>query len=162
MARSKIIDPIRSCPTCLQLFTARRQTSKYCSPRCRDTYPEKNRPRIPVEERFWRYVDKKAVTECWPWNGTKAKGYGILGLCGKERTYIYAHRLSYQMHVGPIGSGLLVLHRCDYPACVNPAHLFLGTQLDNAQDMRNKRRGHWQRWPIRITIVVFNRRLQRC
>jgi hypothetical protein len=73
-------------------------------------------------------------TGCWLWTGTwDENGYGKM-IGGR------AHRISYAMHVGPIPAGLCVLHRCDTPACVNPAHLWLGTHLENMADMGRKGR----------------------
>jgi hypothetical protein len=75
---------------------------------------------------------------CWIWLGTTAGGgYGVF-TDGQRR--IKAHRLSFELHVGPIPQGLFVCHRCDVPPCVNPAHLFLGTCADNCEDMRLKGR----------------------
>src|SRR5262245_42772758 len=89
-------------------------------------------------QRFWSYVEK--TNSCWLWIGVKRRGYGAFSLGGG---YVAAHRLSYELHIGPIPKNLLVLHNCpdgDNPACVNPAHLFIGTQLDNIRDMRQKKR----------------------
>lgn len=92
-----------------------------------------------VEERFWKYVDKGPHPGgCWLWTGRTAPyGYGSLR---RGMKLIRAHRLSWEIHNGPVPADLCVLHRCDTPSCVNPAHLFLGTQADNMADMEAKGR----------------------
>ena len=76
-------------------------------------------------------------TGCWLWGkGRLPYGYGLCRRMGER----LAHRLSYIVHAGPIPAGMQVLHRCDVPACINPSHLVLGTQLDNVRDMIAKGR----------------------
>lgn len=87
------------------------------------------------EERFWAKVEKGP--DCWEWKAFRNKGYGKFTYNG--RMYL-AHRLSWILTNGPIPDGLGVLHSCDNPPCVNPDHLFLGTQLDNMRDASNKGR----------------------
>ena len=82
--------------------------------------------------RFWSKVDV-VENQCWLWTGkiNKEGGYGRLLVNGK---YMQAHRYSWTIHNGDIPSGINVLHNCDITTCVNPSHLFLGTQLDNVHD----------------------------
>lgn len=78
------------------------------------------------------------VGDCWIFSGgLGADGYGIIwheGVCYR------AHRLSYSLSVEPIPKGISVLHKCDNRQCINPEHLFLGTQQDNIDDMTTKGR----------------------
>lgn len=96
----------------------------------------------PAEERFARYVEPEPMSGCWLWIGwSDRKGYGYLGLGRKGDGRMPAHRFSYQLHRGLIPAGMHVLHKCDVPSCVNPAHLFLGTHQENMADMWAKGRG---------------------
>lgn len=92
-------------------------------------------------ERFWRRVDKSSgETGCWIWLGSKHKsGHGQIA--GGDGKLVYTHRFAWELANGPIERGLCVCHKCDVPACVNPAHMFLGTRSENLRDMWAKARG---------------------
>lgn len=95
-----------------------------------------------MSERFWSKVAVKGPEDCWEWTAARyASGYGCIRIDGKNKK---AHRISYEIHKGPIPDGLLVMHSCDRRHCVNPSHLSVGTQKQNIKDMflrgREKRR----------------------
>lgn len=90
-----------------------------------------------AEQRFWVKVRKG--DGCWEWqSATNGKGYGRFQLTSTST--VMAHRYSYELAHGPIPDGMMVCHECDNPCCVKPAHLFLGTARDNAQDRAKKGR----------------------
>jgi len=94
---------------------------------------------IPISVRFWPKVEKTPT--CWNWTAFKDKnGYGQIG-SGDRSKHEYSHRVSYVLAYGEIPKGMHVLHKCDNPSCVRPDHLFLGTHVDNMQDMTKKGRG---------------------
>lgn len=95
---------------------------------------------------FWKKIDRSPGNGpdggCWKWTAGLVKGYGQFKLCGK---HYLAHRIAYFLANGQVEEGLCVLHRCDNPACVNPDHLFAGTNQDNANDMVYKGRAARQK-----------------
>ena len=137
----------RQCEHCGRSFVPRPEQirragqGRFCSRPCASTYRREH-----VAERFWRWVDKSG--DCWLWVGTRARnGYGTIQIGGASGRRRLTHRVAWELTNGPIPAGVHILHRCDTPACVNPDHLWLGTQSDNLRDMAAKGRQGLQKHP---------------
>jgi hypothetical protein len=115
----------RSCEHCGTTFlTMVSAPRRHCSRRCARSKK--------TEDRFWPKVAKG--DGCWEWQGSRhPSGYGVIGASRHQRARM-AHRVSWELHHGPIPDGLDVLHHCDNKPCVRPDHLYLGTDLENARD----------------------------
>ncbi len=110
-------------------------------------------PSRPIADRLAERLEQ-ADGGCLVWTGNRdAKGYGRLRRSGANGEYVGAHRAAWEVANGRIPSGMYVCHRCDNPPCCNPAHLFLGTPLDNVRDCvekgRRVARGPAVSWPAK-------------
>lgn len=113
----------KTCKHCGESFNASCGKEEFCSDKC-------------------KILANVEVSDdgCWNWKRSKDKnGYGYIKRKGIRTQK--AHRAAYEIFNGVINEGLLVCHKCDNPSCVNPDHLFLGTDIDNVNDRSSKGRG---------------------
>lgn len=144
---------IKKCEVCNEEYIPRKnklETSRFCSKKCQmvemgnasfkslqNKWNDENF-KDAVEMALDKFVEKTPT--CWNWIGKSTSSklpYGRISFRGKTWQ---AHRLSFAAFKGEIPEGKLVLHTCDNPSCVNPAHLYLGTYLDNQNDKRKRNR----------------------
>jgi len=128
------------CIYCKKTFIASGKAVKYCSHSCCNKARSTD-----LASRFWPKVQKSDDPDaCWLWTGAQSTnrygGYGCIGLGTIPNVIERAHRVSWTLHHGKIPDDLQVLHKCDTPLCVNPDHLFLGTNADNVADKVSKNR----------------------
>jgi hypothetical protein len=103
---------------------------------------------LTILERIEHYVERIPFSGCWLYTGTQSeKGYGFIKV---NRRMCRVHRLLYEEMIGEIPKGMFVCHHCDVPCCVNPMHLWLGTNKENSEDRECKGRGippPWRKSP---------------
>lgn len=112
--------------------------------------------------REWLFDSVDTVPEagCWVWRGRpNGSGYGMVCI-GKKGSYKPTHRVAYELYNGEIPAGLIVMHKCDTPLCVNPDHLVLGTKLDNNRDRNIKWRSAGKLTPNQVLSIVSDMRAQ--
>lgn len=97
----------------------------------------------PIEKKFWPKVDVRGVNECWPWKAnTTEAGYGVITIEVQGLRYnVMATQISWSIYTKqPFPPSMFALHKCDNPICVNPRHIWPGTQKQNLQDAAKKKR----------------------
>lgn len=118
-----------------------------------------------TESRLLSKVEMVPECGCWLWTGyANPRGYGMMSM--PQQSPKLAHRVSWTLYRGPVPDGMFVCHKCDTPACVNPDHLFVGSNADNVKDMDGKGRRknspkHGESHPMarisnEVALSIFN------
>lgn len=141
MATAKSIKLHRVCETCGDSFyrlpwEITKGRGRFCSRDCQRQWQT-----IPFEVRFQKYIGPTTSTGCIIWTGPKHDfGYGVIHTGTGNGKNVFAHRVSYERKFGPIAEGMIILHTCDNPPCINPDHMLVGTHQDNMRDKVSKGR----------------------
>jgi hypothetical protein len=151
MRRDHSIRIERTCAECGAAFiVGKRITQRLCSRACVRKAGTRATEKLHAEDfvpRFWSMVNKVGRTvrpelgPCWEWTGPLRNKWGY-GRAYRQTRPLLAHRVSWELAHGEVPAGQLVLHKCDNPLCVNPAHLFIGDNADNMRDCASKGRNH--------------------
>lgn len=142
VARITLICAYSRCGKPFPVLPSRVNTARFCSRICQNRVMPSRRKKHSLAERFWSKVDIQGPEECWLWTASvRHGGYGQILVRGRNKGCSAAHVVSWFLHTGSWPNPeLQVCHTCDVPACVNPAHLWLGTRSDNMQDCLRKGR----------------------
>ncbi len=134
--RKSRLEPCEMCGKECVVLPSNKSTSHFCSHECHRLKVQSPS----LEERINQRLGTPDKNGCIPWTGsTNGAGYGIIRM-GKRGRPIRAHRAVYELRFGKIPAGLVILHLCDNPRCVNIDHLRVGTNKDNCDDKVSKLR----------------------
>lgn len=110
-----------------------------------------------AQGRFEKHIERIPFSGCWIWMASTRKNYLEYGHCWHDGRDHIASRLAYELYIGAISEGMYVLHRCDVSLCVNPAHLFIGTQAENMMDCALKGRLNTPRLSAEMVTEIRRR-----
>lgn len=110
--------------------------------------------KVSVMERFERHISPEPMSGCWLWIGSVTNGYPQMR--DESGKVCRVHRMMYELNHGPLPEGIIIRHKCDNPACVNPKHHEPGTPMDNFEDMlkRGRSKLHDEKVPLEAILTI--------